>query len=476
MIVVLDTTVFSSDFTCSGTAWRVLAHASKAWDIRVIVPEVVVAEAVSGYRREMSHLHQALDKPAAKYAGRLGLRDLFEDLVHDLEELGDGYPKKLADTIAALGGVVMPPPDVPHMELAGRAAARRKPCDHNGDGFRDTLNWLLVLDIAQQHPNTPVFWVTGNSVDFADDDKQGFHPDLLEDLVQIGAQDRVHWTSDLASLLLSLAKSHQEESAEDLRRVKDLLEREAITSYIETVVLPAAVGRPLAARQCALPRASVQPEILAVQGVSDIACEVRGSADSRGAFAEFSLSATTLVGLDLASSEGDLPSGVERMEDGRRAAAMLKVLRFGGLIELDSYGRPVSGDVSTIAALADDPDLKAWRHGPGDVSAILAGIESIRRASTISPEVLEALRPRIDPSVFSALTPNLDRIVQDLTRSLIVPDLLAPVRAALSANDILPRTMGLMAGLDVQGPRSGRDAVGRAAKPPQTADDENQDS
>lgn len=182
VIVVLDTTVFSSDFTCSGTAWRVLAHASKAWGLQIRVPEVVVAEAVGGYEREIGHASLALEKVVTKYSGRLGLGQPFGDLLGSLQERCRDYQERLTQLIEDLGGSVLAPPDVPHMELARRAASRRKPCDQKGDGYRDTLNWLLILEIAQSSPEETIFWVTDNSTDFANEEKDNLHGDLLEDL------------------------------------------------------------------------------------------------------------------------------------------------------------------------------------------------------------------------------------------------------------------------------------------------------
>lgn len=278
--------------------------------LRIYVPEVVVAEPIGGYEREILNASIAIEKVATKYSGRLGLGEYFGDGVRDLEVLRNEYPEQIARMIADLGGDVLAPPEVSHMELAKRAASRRKPCDHKGDGYRDTLNWLLVLQLAQENPEDQIYWVTENSTDFADEDKQGFHADLLEDLAGIEAADRVHWANDLASLLLSLAASHYEESADDLRNVKDRLQQGAIAEFIDESVLPGTVKSVVSPRRCGLPLSAVKPEILAVQGVGNLTLDVRGVAEKGGAFAEFSFTAEALIGLDLAAY-AELPTGTQ---------------------------------------------------------------------------------------------------------------------------------------------------------------------
>ncbi|MCQ4194435.1 PIN domain-containing protein [Streptomyces parvulus] len=433
MIVVLDTTVFSSDFTCSGTAWRVLAHASKAWGLQIRVPEVVVAEAVGGYEREIGHASLALEKVVTKYSGRLGLGQPFADLLGSLQERRRGYQERLTRLIEDLGGTVLPPPDVPHMELARRAASRRKPCDQKGDGYRDTLNWLLILEIAESSPEETIFWVTDNSTDFANEEKDNLHEDLLEDLEGVGATSRVRWFSDLSSLLLSLAASHYDESSDDLRNVRDNLQRGAIAEFINASVLPSAVKKLVSPRRCALPLDALKPEVLAVQGVQGLELEVKGVAEQGGAFAEFSFTAEALIGLDLADTATELPEGFERGDGIDRSATVLKELGFQGLIELDSYGRPVSGEVSNIDALIDDPGLEPWKSKGSGLASLQAALSGLQHHNLVDPVLFESLRPKIDPGFLDAMRPKIDSGFLDAMRPKIDSGFLDAMRPKIDS-------------------------------------------
>lgn len=58
-------------------------------------------------------------------------------------------------------------------------------------------------------------------------------------------------------------------------------------------------------------------------------------------------------------------------------------LRFEGIMEVDKFGCPISGEVSSIRALDDDPGLAAWVARRQLKSAWSSGIEfhAIRKAT-----------------------------------------------------------------------------------------------
>jgi hypothetical protein len=71
MIVLLDTTVLLSDVEFQGAAWRVTAQAAQAWDVRIFVPEVAIAEATAGYERAIAEARTGLERWGSKHSGRL---------------------------------------------------------------------------------------------------------------------------------------------------------------------------------------------------------------------------------------------------------------------------------------------------------------------------------------------------------------------------------------------------------------------
>lgn len=140
MIVLLDANVLLRDPMCEGHVWRVLAHAPESWNLRVFVTEVVVAETVARYQAEVATVLTGWGK-ITKGSARLGLEDAASNVVQAVRAAIEGYEAHLRDSLSAAHVELIPPPDVPHMELVARSVTRRRPCDDKGDGYRDTLNW-----------------------------------------------------------------------------------------------------------------------------------------------------------------------------------------------------------------------------------------------------------------------------------------------------------------------------------------------
>lgn len=97
------------------------------------------------------------------------------------------------------------------------------------------------------------------------------------------------------------------------------------------------------------------------------------------------------------------------MADGiDRDATVLKELSFGGLIELDVDGRPVSGEVSKVGALPGDPGLEEWKRQPSSLASLQATLAKLQSVTFTEQRILDAMRPKIDPRVFDSIMPKID--------------------------------------------------------------------
>src|SRR6266540_990392 len=102
MLILLDTTAILNDPLCRGIAWRVVAHAAPAWNLRLFVPEVVVAEAIAGYRRRIAEALVGLQRWGDKHAGPLGLGSVREAAEAALNEAASSYPASLREALSDL--------------------------------------------------------------------------------------------------------------------------------------------------------------------------------------------------------------------------------------------------------------------------------------------------------------------------------------------------------------------------------------
>jgi hypothetical protein len=257
---------------------------------------------------------------------------------------------------------VLAAPDVPHMDVVSRSVARRRPCDEKGDGYRDTLIWFSVLLAAREHPDEVVLLVTNDS-DFMDDDRQGFHADLVDDLSQINATARVRLVQVLADVVLELAGSAPERP--DLRKLKSDLKDETVRHFVATLQ-PELRDRSLDPKECALPRAT-RTSVLGDMGpIEGFRYELKGGLTQDEAVAEFSFEAHSRVVLSLPTgvTPDDYEAVLSTGDEGVVLYAIAKPLVFRGIVRLGRYDRPLGGEITRVSARSDDPGHGEWRRRP----------------------------------------------------------------------------------------------------------------
>ena len=362
MLVLLDATAIMSDPTCGGISWRVLANAASAWNVQVYVPEVVLIEAIAGYQRRVAEAAVGLTRWAGRHVGPLGLAEAHETFERGLADAASSYPARLRESLEALKATVLEPPEVAHLTLVERAASRRRPCDNQGDGYRDTLNWLTVVSLASQYPDQEIIWVSDNTQDFGTEDGSELHEDLVADLAAVGAENRVRWIRTLPDLVLTMATEHAPEAPADLLTIQARLRDEALTAFIDATVLEAAVGSSLDPRRCGLPTATTSAKILAVGEPNELRLTVRGAVADSEAVIQFDLEAETSIQIDLlpGTTAADIATPSTSVETAASLAQISKSLKFSGLITLDRYDRPIGGELTRITAKDDDAGLLQW--------------------------------------------------------------------------------------------------------------------
>ncbi|MGW6374777.1 PIN domain-containing protein [Rhodococcus sp. NPDC055112] len=210
MIIVLDTTVVLSDPALRARFWDQLKIEAKRHGARVLVPELVVLEAVEHHNRDMLSVITHAGGLGKKQSRFTGVEEARAAAIEVIRARIAEYGSEVRAFLAGLGIEVIDPPPIEHLIVARRAVLLRKPFDSNEkkDGYRDTLNWLTVLDVAETNPGHVVYWVSNNTSDFGsgDEDNRVLHDDLVEDLSERGLKERVSWHVDVPTLLAELAE------------------------------------------------------------------------------------------------------------------------------------------------------------------------------------------------------------------------------------------------------------------------------
>lgn len=428
MIIVLDTTAVMSDPRCSGLAWQVLVQAREAWGLRVVVPEVVVIEAVAGYQRRLQGslvgLERWLDKQTA-----LGLDHLASGLHEEIAKQAREYSDYLLSLFKDMGLEIAAVPDVDHRELVERAAQRRKPCDENGDGFRDTLNWLVVVALATEG-DRQVVWVTANTKDFVSPDEPRLHDDLLEELGD--AVGNVTWVGDLADAVLLVAERHVEGAA-DLKSLRERLRTDTLLAYANENALVGCRGREVSARDSGLPRLATEARLTLVSEASELDWSHAGSVDKDRHLLRFaaSIDAEIMFTMPAGTTPDDTWQVIEASPV-KVVCSMSKPLVAHGLMTVDNWDRPVGAEVSRVEAHADDPGRAAWTLGNartlrdllGDVRSpvippeTFAAIADFQKKFVIPPETFRAMQ---DMRKKITIPPETFRVMQDIQKKFVIP-------------------------------------------------------
>jgi hypothetical protein len=167
-------------------------------------------------------------------------------------------------------------PQIPLMRLAERATRRQRPCDAKGDGFRDTLNWLTVMQVATEHPDEEIAWVS-NDTDFADEAGLALHPELADELIASGLKGQVVLVRELKQLALMLAETPEERLAE----VRKQLQEEALRDFVRQELESQVMHRLVKVHQLGLRIGRASAKIIAMSRLADaeIDINVRGELD-----------------------------------------------------------------------------------------------------------------------------------------------------------------------------------------------------
>jgi len=371
------------------------------------VSEVVVAEAVSGHRRLTDEAKVGLVRWAAKH-GALGLSAVATTAQETINRAADAYDSTLRRALVDAGAEIIDPPNIPHMQLVKRATERRRPCNSNGDGYRDTLNWLSLLAIAKDHPDEEIVWVSNNSRDFANDEESSLHDDLLADLTEAGLDGRVQWFRTLPDLLLELATAHALGAA-DLLQVHQRLREEALLGFLEDKILSTPADLPIDPKRCGLPVLTLEATALDVSSPINLDIKVSGSVTGDVVAAEFTFDADVALALLMPAAKVPDEQSFAIVSVGANGAVVHteKRLRFTGLLTLGPLERPTDAELTRISAMEGDPGLASW----ADVLQRKAfNLDLLKKfpQPTIDPAIFEAItkfpQPTIDPAIFEAIT------------------------------------------------------------------------
>jgi hypothetical protein len=243
MIVVLDTTVLHRDVHASRRVMESVRGRAAAGEWQIVVPEVVVAEAVRQYPERLRKAVVQTQKALGQLRGdRESLGLPMPDLPEvDAEAAIAQYEPALRARLTAAGCSIADHP--PGAEVVGTwASTRRKPFKNKGTGAVDAFVWLTVIDCARRDD---VVLITANSDDFCDpDDPERPAPELRADLDAAGiSATRVRILRDIQRFVASFVTP----SERAMQRAQEFLADTALRARLAFEISLAAASFPGAA-------------------------------------------------------------------------------------------------------------------------------------------------------------------------------------------------------------------------------------
>ncbi|WP_433629141.1 PIN domain-containing protein [Nocardia sp. CA-120079] len=221
-VILIDTNIICAAPTMQSSAWQSLAGKSVHWDLTILVPEVVVMEAVNVIGRDLKEFRSALPRLPFK---KFDLREGLESNLAEIDSRIDTVEERLLGRLDELGVEIFETPSADHMEIARRASVGQRPYSHKSkDGYRDTLIWMTILAVADKYPLERIWFVSDNTNDFGEPaaSRQScpfpFHSELLAELTERGISDRVRYAVSITALEAHLAKENSPLSDRELEK------------------------------------------------------------------------------------------------------------------------------------------------------------------------------------------------------------------------------------------------------------------
>ena len=159
----------------NGLKYKLFEHMQHTTWLDVRIPALVVEELVASQSRAVGAALRRLRSLEGEFA-KVGYT-----IGPETSSIGDYRSYVETRFEERLGFTVMPWPTALHVDLVGRATSRTPPFDVNGGGYRDTLIWADVLQLAREGGD--VVLVSFDKAFKGDDDT--LHPALQAEAAEL---------------------------------------------------------------------------------------------------------------------------------------------------------------------------------------------------------------------------------------------------------------------------------------------------
>jgi hypothetical protein len=177
----LDTNAIREDFRFRRNPWRLFLREGRLGHLKILVPEIVVDEAVNLYREDAANALRSATKARRSLLGLGADQTGVPPVELDVEALTDAYAARLREALESAKADFLPYPRVSHEDVVRRALDRRRPFDSEGkDGYRDTVVWETLLNAVVA--TDPIMLITADNAAFSSKGSTALIPALADEL------------------------------------------------------------------------------------------------------------------------------------------------------------------------------------------------------------------------------------------------------------------------------------------------------
>lgn len=187
MDIILDTNILRKDFLMNSLYFRRLFDFLMKTGSAIVVPQIVILELSRLYEIELKQAVETSEKAVEGFA-KLGLDNYsITSSCFNIGELILTYEQYLRTKLDSYCLCEPPCKDEYLSEVLKRWRSGLKPFSGKGEGFRDALIWLSVVDHAKKNKDYGSYaFISNNSRDFCNEKRNDFHHDLKSELATEG--------------------------------------------------------------------------------------------------------------------------------------------------------------------------------------------------------------------------------------------------------------------------------------------------
>jgi hypothetical protein len=152
MKIVLDANAYRGDLWQKDEKINLLLDFARRTEGSVIAPEVVLSELDAAIERVWTSELSALQKIKNFLSQGAGVELDTSTIKKTPRELTDAYMARLKKRFRLDGSRIVKVDGAHLPDLIHRAATRKRPFDENGQGFRDALIWLCIMQLGAKEP------------------------------------------------------------------------------------------------------------------------------------------------------------------------------------------------------------------------------------------------------------------------------------------------------------------------------------